>query len=66
MLLEDLYRLMKTRHVQAQAVVDTMTQPVVVLDSNLCVTTANNSFIKTFNVDREDVLAQSFFDLGNG
>lgn len=58
MLLEDLYRLMKTGHVQAQGVVDTMTQPVVVLDQNLCVTTANNAFIKAFRVDREDILAE--------
>ncbi|WP_311043980.1 PAS domain-containing protein [Rhizobium lentis] len=66
MLLEDLYRLMKTGHVQAQGIVDTMTQPVVVLDQNLCVTTANNAFIKTFEVERDDILSQNFFRLGNG
>lgn len=66
MLLEDLYRLMKTGHVQAQGVVDTMTQPVVVLDNNFCVTTANNAFIKKFNVARDDILLQDFFALGNG
>ncbi|WP_311043993.1 sensor histidine kinase [Rhizobium bangladeshense] len=66
MLLEDLYRLMKIGHVQAQGVVDTMTQPVVVLDQHFCVTTANNAFIKTFEVDREDILAENFFRLGNG
>ncbi|TCL66395.1 two-component sensor histidine kinase [Rhizobium sp. BK251] len=65
-MLEDLYRLLKSGHVQAQGVVDTMTQPVVVLDRNLSVTTANNAFIKTFAVDRDDVLGQSLFDLGNG
>lgn len=31
MMLEDLYRLLKAGHVQAQGVVDTMTQPIVVL-----------------------------------
>lgn len=66
MLLEDLYRLMKTGHVQAQGVVDTMTQPVVVLDQHYCVTTANNAFINAFEVDREDILSQNFFGLGNG
>lgn len=66
MTLEDLYRLLRSGHVQAQGVVDTMTQPVVVLDRNLCVTTANNAFISTFNVDRDDTLGQNFFDLGNG
>ncbi len=48
MLLEDLCRLMETGHVQAQGIVDTMTQPVVVLDQRFCVTTANNAFIKAF------------------
>ncbi|MBX5227668.1 PAS domain-containing protein [Rhizobium sp. NLR9b] len=66
MLLEDLYRLMKTGHVQAQGIVDTMTQPVVVLDQNFCVTTANNAFIKAFEVARDDILSQNFFGLGNG
>ncbi|WP_368518499.1 PAS domain-containing protein [Rhizobium sp.] len=66
MMLEDLYRLLRTGHVQAQGVVDTMTQPIVVLDQNLCVATANNAFLKTFEVERDDILGESFFDLGNG
>ena len=66
MILENLYRLLESGHVQAQGVVDTITQPIVVLDLNLCVTTANNAFINTFRVSREDILGQSFFDLGNG
>ncbi|EPE98638.1 blue-light-activated histidine kinase [Rhizobium grahamii CCGE 502] len=57
---------MKTGHVQAQGVVDTMTQPVVVLDQHYCVTTANNAFIKAFQVERENVLSQNFFGLGDG
>ncbi|WP_312470236.1 MULTISPECIES: PAS domain-containing protein [unclassified Rhizobium] len=61
MLLEDLYRLMKTGHVLAQGVVDTMTQPVVVLDEHLCVIAANNAFIKAFQVERDDVLSKDFF-----
>ncbi|WP_028749070.1 PAS domain-containing protein [Rhizobium mesoamericanum] len=66
MMLEDLYRLLKAGHVQAQGVVDTMTQPIVVLDQSLCVSTANNAFLKTFKVDRDDILGQAFFELGNG
>nr|WP_184473309.1 HWE histidine kinase domain-containing protein [Rhizobium esperanzae] len=66
MLLEDLYRLMKTGHVQAQGIVDTMTQPVVVLDQHFYVTAANNAFIKAFKVEREDIVSQDFFGLGNG
>jgi two-component sensor histidine kinase len=66
MMLEDLYRLLRSGHVQAQGVVDTMTQPIVVLDRNLCLSTANNAFIKTFRVERDDILGQSFFQLGDG
>lgn len=65
-MLEDLYRLLRSGHVQAQGVVDTMTQPIVVLDRNLGLLTANNAFIKTFKVDRDDILGQHFFQLGDG
>lgn len=66
MMLEDLYRLLRSGHIQAQGVVDTMTQPIVVLDQNLCVSTANNAFLRTFQVERDDVSGRAFFDLGNG
>ncbi len=66
MMLEDLYRLLRSGHVQAQGVVDTITQPIVVLDHNLCVVTANNAFIKTFKADRDDIQGRLFFELGNG
>lgn len=66
MMLEDLYRLLRSGHVQAQGVVDTMTQPIVVLDQNLCISTANNAFLKTFKVERDGILGENFFDLGNG
>ena len=66
MMLEDLYRLLKAGHIQAQGVVDTMSQQVVVLDRNLCVTTANNAFIRTFRVEREATLGSGFFELGDG
>lgn len=66
MILEDFYRLLKSGHVQAQAIVDTMTQPIVVLDHNFCIMSANNAFVRTFEIERDDILGQSFFDLGNG
>lgn len=66
MMLEDLYRLLRSGHVQAQGVVDTITQPIVVLDQNFCVTTANNAFIRTFKIERDDILGRPFFDLGHG
>lgn len=66
MILEDLYRLLRAGHVQAQGIVDTLTQPLVVLDQVFCVTNANNAFIDAFKVDRDDVLGRSLFSLGNG
>jgi len=65
-MLEDLYRLLRSGHVQAQGVVDTMSQPIVVLDQRFYVTTANNAFVKTFQVERDDLLGKSLFDLGDG
>ena len=36
MTLEDLYRLLRSGHVQAQGVVDTLEEPLLVLDGGLC------------------------------
>lgn len=66
MVLEDLYRLLRAGHVQAQGIVDTLTQPLVVLDQGFSVTNANNAFIDAFRVERDDILGQSLFSLGNG
>lgn len=66
MMLEDLYRLLRAGHVQAQGIVDTMTQPVVVLDQAQWVSTANHAFLKAFRVERDDIIGQAFFELGNG
>lgn len=35
--LEDLYRLLRNGHVQAQSIIDTVPDPLLVLDQNLCV-----------------------------
>lgn len=37
MTLEDLYRLLRSGHVQAQGIVDTLTEPLLVLNEHLCV-----------------------------
>lgn len=66
MTLEDLYRLLRAGHVQSQGIVDTITQAIVVLDKNLCVTATNSAFLKTFEVEQDDVVGENFFGLGNG
>lgn len=66
MTLEDLYRLLRAGHVQAQGIVDTLRIPVVVLDEALCVVNTNPAFLETFRVNRDDVIGQCFLRLGNG
>lgn len=66
MTLEDLYRLLRAGHVQAQGIVDTIGVPVVVLDEALCVVNTNPAFLETFRVNRDDIIGQNFLQLGNG
>ncbi|WP_375161668.1 HWE histidine kinase domain-containing protein [Bradyrhizobium sp. RDT46] len=64
--LEDLYRLLRSEHVQAQGIVDTLEEPLLVLDQTASVLTANRGFYETFRVGRDDTVGRSLFDLGNG
>ncbi len=64
--MEDLYRLMRTTHVQAQGIVDTVANPLLVLDGSLCVQAASLSFFETFKVDRYETIGQQQYDFGNG
>lgn len=50
----------------AEAIVETMGEPLLVLDSNLRVLTANQSFYNAFQVIPAETLSQSVFELGNG
>lgn len=64
--LEDLYRLLRSEHVQAQGIVDTTRQPLLVLDQGMSVLTGNIAFFRTFKIDRDDTIGESLFGLGNG
>ena len=64
--MEDLYRLLRTSHVQAQGIVDTVETPLLVLDSSLCVASANRAFCETFKVERYETIGQHLYELGNG
>lgn len=64
--LEDLYRLLRSSHVQAQGIVDTIDEPLVVLDERAIVLEANRAFFATFLVERDDTIGASLFNLGNG
>jgi PAS domain-containing protein len=64
--LDDLYRLLRTTHVQAQAVVDTVREPLLVLDRELTVLSASRSFYETFGVGRDETLGRHLYELGDG
>jgi chemotaxis protein methyltransferase CheR len=50
----------------AQAIVNTIHEPFLVLDANLRVTAASRSFYETFRVDPADTRDRLLFALGNG
>jgi chemotaxis protein methyltransferase CheR len=50
----------------AQAIVDTVAEPLVVLDGALRVVTASRSFYLTFGVDRQNTQGRLLYDLGEG
>ncbi|MDG4874118.1 HWE histidine kinase domain-containing protein [Mesorhizobium sp. WSM4935] len=64
--LEDLYRILRTGHVQAQGIVDTIPVPLLVLDAALCIQSANRAFFRTFQVQRDDTIGRQIYDLGDG
>ena len=50
----------------AQAIVDTVREPMLVLDGNLRVLAVSRSFYMTFQVHQEDVLGRPLYALGDG
>jgi chemotaxis protein methyltransferase CheR len=53
-------------HALAQAIVDTIREPLLVLDEDLRVVTANRSFYLTFRMQRQDVQGLPVYALGDG
>jgi two-component system CheB/CheR fusion protein len=47
-----------------RSIVDTVREPLLVLDANLRVTTANQSFYSVFQVSPADTIGQSLYELG--
>jgi PAS domain S-box-containing protein len=62
--LEDLYRLLRSSHVQAQGIIDTLEEPLLVLDQARCVINGNRAFFEKFSLDRDDTIGRSLFTLG--
>ncbi|HVI28632.1 HWE histidine kinase domain-containing protein [Hansschlegelia sp.] len=63
---EDLYRLLRTSHIEAQGIVDTVPDPLLVLDENLRIQNASRSFYQTFRVDRYETVGRHLHQIGNG
>jgi two-component system CheB/CheR fusion protein len=51
---------------QAEAIVQTIREPLLVLDAKLCVLAANRSFYRVFGTSETETLRKQIFDLGNG
>jgi two-component sensor histidine kinase len=56
---------LRNGHVQAQGIIDTVPDPLLVLDQNLCVQSASRAFFTTFNVDRDETIGEHIYELGN-
>jgi two-component sensor histidine kinase len=50
----------------AQAIVDTIRDPLLVLDQNLRVVTANRTFYQTFRMNRQGIHGRPIYGLGDG
>jgi PAS domain S-box-containing protein len=50
----------------AEAVVATVREPLIVLDGNLRVRTANDAFYKIFELDKQETEGRLFYEIGNG
>lgn len=64
--LEDLYRLLRSGHVQAQGIVDTLGEPLLVLDQTSSIVSGSRAFFEKFLIERDDAIGRSLFDLGSG
>ena len=50
----------------AEAIVETVREPLVILDENLRIKTANKAFFDMFRVEKKETYNKLIFDLGNG
>src|ERR1700674_3243358 len=50
----------------AHAIVDTVREPLIVLDQEVRIVAASRSFYLTFNVNAEDTQGKLLYDLGDG
>src|SRR5437762_4383897 len=56
----------KQRRSLEEAIVDTVREPLIVLDEAMCVLIASRSFYRLFQVTKQEAEGRSLFELGNG
>ena len=56
----------KEGHILTRAIIDTIHEPLIVLDENLCIIVASLSFYKKFSLSHETTANKLFYELGNG
>lgn len=56
----------KDGHVLALAIIDTIREPLIVLDGDLRIVAASGSFFKKFALTHDETYGTMFYDLGNG
>ena len=49
----------------AKAIVNTIREPLVMLDPNLVISSANEAFYKTFNTSAEEAIGRHLYKIGN-
>ena len=55
----------RKRMIYYKEITETVREPFIILDSKLCVVTANNAFYKTFKVLKKDTESKLIYKLGN-
>ncbi len=53
-------------HLLTRAIIDTIREPLIVLDKDLRIIVASGSFYKKFDLTHENTQGKLFYDLGNG
>lgn len=56
----------KDGHILTRAIIDTIREPLIVLDEDLRIIAASRSFYKKFGMSHEVTYDKMFYDLGNG
>lgn len=56
----------KDGHILTRAIIDTIHEPLVVLDEKLCIISASQSFYKKFSLTHETTHGKMFYKIGKG